>query len=62
MSRYVLSAFLALCMCFSAIGQELQVTGSRKAVRTSELRAMYWFLSHQWLAWLLYWLCRTGKD
>lgn len=35
MSRYVLSVFLALCMCFSAIGQELQVTGSRKAVRTS---------------------------
>ena len=35
MSRYVLSVFLALCMCFSAIGQELQVAGSRKAVRTS---------------------------
>lgn len=35
MYQYVLSALLAFSLFASAVGQELQVTGSRKAVRTS---------------------------
>ena len=35
MYQYVLSALLAFSLLASAAGQELQVTGSRKAVRTS---------------------------
>ncbi len=33
--KYLLSFLIAICLVFSARGQELQVTGSRKAVRTS---------------------------
>lgn len=35
MFKCVLTIVLALCICLSATGQELQVSGGRKAVRTS---------------------------
>lgn len=33
--KHLFSLWMAICLVFSAQGQELQVTGSRKAVRTS---------------------------